>query len=281
VAYVVGEFPWRVKIGETAFVEDYIAPPRILSCEKTRDETTWSVGEYIEGEYLWKAFGLKDSPPAPQGVGVVQPSPFAPHSRNIGRLLGAFLAAVVVIQFLAIAFSQNKLVYEKGFVYQRSQGSPAVVTEPFQLPGRRSNVQVRIDTNLANNWAYFNLALINEETGVGLNFGREVSFYSGYDDGQWTEGAKWDQVYLPSVASGRYYLLIEPETDAMQITYTIRVRRDVPRVMYTGLALVILVLPALLFWYRKRRFEYTRWLESDHPMRSFRQALSSGGDDDD
>jgi hypothetical protein len=149
------------------------------------------------------------------------------------------------------------------------------------MTGRLSNVQVRIETNLANNWAYFNLALINEETGTGRNFGREVAYYSGYDDGAWSEGSKWDQVYVPSVPSGRYYLLIEPETDAHTFTYTLKVRRDVPRPMYTVLALGILVLPALIFWYRRRSFEYQRWMESDHPMRSFRQALDSGDDDED
>jgi hypothetical protein len=278
VEYVLGEFPWRVKVGERTFVEDYISPPRILSCERTSEETTWSIGEHIEGETLWKAFGMQGAPPAPQGVGVIQPSPFAPHTRNILRLLAAFIGAAFAIQFLFWIASQNRQVYSRSFLYQRGTANATVATEPFELTGRRSNVQVEIDTNLSNDWAYFNLALINEETGAGRNFGREVSYYSGYDDGAWSEGSRWDRVYLPSVPSGRYYLLIEPETSAPQLYYTLRVRRDVPRAMYTVLAAGLLALPALVFWFRKRSFEYQRWLESDHPMRSFRHGL--GGDDD-
>ncbi len=34
VAHVVGEFPWQVRAGDTAVVEDYVDPPRILSRER-------------------------------------------------------------------------------------------------------------------------------------------------------------------------------------------------------------------------------------------------------
>src|ERR1700757_2893399 len=43
--YVLGEFPWQVRVGERATVSDYICPPRMLSCEQSEGETTWSIGE--------------------------------------------------------------------------------------------------------------------------------------------------------------------------------------------------------------------------------------------
>ncbi len=279
VAYVVGEFPWRVGVGETAVVEDYINPPQILSCERTADERTWSIGEYVEAESLWKAFGLPGAPPPRQGVGVAQPSPFAAHARSVLLLLATFVGATLAIQTLFAFLSQNKLVYTNRFTYERAKGTAALVTEPFDLTGRRSNVQVEIDTDLSNNWAYFNLALINEETGSAINFGREISYYFGRDGGEsWSEGSRRDRVYLPAVASGRYYLLIEPESSATRMRYTTRVRRDVPRSSYLVWTMALLVLPPVLFWYRKRRFEYTRWLESDHPMKPL---VGTESDDDD
>ena len=47
--FVLGEFPWEVRVGEIAIVSDYVAPPRVLSRESTGNEATWSIGEYIPG----------------------------------------------------------------------------------------------------------------------------------------------------------------------------------------------------------------------------------------
>ena len=173
-------------------------------------------------------------------------------------------------------FSQQRVVYAGHHEYRR--GAPnAVVTEPFELSGRRSNVVVSIVTDLRNSWGHFNLALVNVETGTALDFGREMAYYTGHDsDGAWSEGGPTDTVFLPSVASGRYYLLVEPESDSKTMAYTVTVRRDVPRPLYLFLALGVLLVPPLLFWYRRHRFEYHRWSESDHPMAS----VKWGGDDD-
>ena len=47
---------------------------------------------------------------------------------------------------------------------------------------------------------YFNLTLVDEQTGAARTFGREVSYYFGRDsDGAWSEGAPWDRAWLPAV----------------------------------------------------------------------------------
>jgi len=56
--FVLGEFPWRVRVGESVTVSDYISPPRVISSEGTGKELTWSMGEYISGRDIWKAFQL-------------------------------------------------------------------------------------------------------------------------------------------------------------------------------------------------------------------------------
>jgi uncharacterized protein DUF4178 len=277
VAYVIGELPWRVTVGQTAKVEDYVDPPRILSCEKMAEETTWSIGEYIAGRRVWDAFALPGHPPDVSGVGAAQPSPFAAHARSVWLLAASFLSAAVLLHMAFAVFSQKRVVYTGHHEYRR--GLPAaVVTQPFDLTGRRSNVAVHITTQLQNAWAHFNLALVNVDTGNALDFGREVSYYTGSDsDGAWSEGGPSDTVFLPSVASGRYYLLVEPETQLPSLDYWVTVRRDVPRPGYLFVALGLLVVPPLVFWYRQHRFEYRRWSESDHPITS----LKWGSDDDD
>ena len=73
--------------------------------------------------------------------------------------------------------------------------------------------------------------MINEATGQGYDFGREVSYYTGRDsDGAWSEGGPSDTAIVPSVEPGRYYLRVEPEMapNARSMLYTLDVKRSVP-----------------------------------------------------
>ena len=59
--FVLGEFPWQVRVGEHAVVTDYVHPPRVLSSEKMDKEVTWSIGEYMYGREIWECFKLPGS----------------------------------------------------------------------------------------------------------------------------------------------------------------------------------------------------------------------------
>ena len=75
--FVLGEFPWQVRVGETARVADYVAPPLMLSGEATANkEATWSLGEYVDGADIWSSASLPGAPPRREGVYANQPSPF-------------------------------------------------------------------------------------------------------------------------------------------------------------------------------------------------------------
>lgn len=267
IAYVVGELPWRAKAGERAAVADYVNPPLILTCEQTAEERTWSIGEHVEPEAVWRGFGLAGPPPEATGVGPAQPSPYRPHSRTMLMLLGVFVGVAVLIHLIFSMVAQQRVVLDEAWEYH--PGVPAtasVETAPFTLTGRTSNLMVEISTTLSQNWAYFTLALVDEDTGAARTFGREVQYYFGRDsDGAWTEGAPWDRAYLPSVPSGRYVLLVEPE-GPRPVNYRVRLIRDVPRPLWFWLAVGLLLLPPLFFWWRQWRFEQRRWEESDHPM---------------
>lgn len=274
VTAVVGEFPWTPRVDERAVVEDYIAPPRMLSSERTPQETTWSTGEYVDGRTVWTAFGLKDSPPERIGVGAAQPSPYAAAGRPMFLLACAFVAAAVLVHLLFSVFAQRRLVADVIGEYRPSVAESAlVVSEPFSLGGRTSNVMVEISTDLSNRWAYFTLTLVNEDTGLAKTFGREVGYYFGRDsDGSWSEGANWDRAYLPSVVSGSYVVLVEPEGPS-PVVWRVRLTRDVPRPLWLWLALGAMLVPPIFFLWRRAAFETRRWSESDH--------TSSKDDDDD
>jgi len=280
--YVVGEFPWQVRVGETAEVTDFVSPPRVLSSEQSGSEVTWSLGEYTYGTEVWKAFNLPGSPPPAEGVFENQP---APMHESVAGVWSAFLYCAIALLALMIVLSvfvtHDKSVFSASYVVEPGspKGEPSFVTDVFDLDGRTSNVEIQTAADVSNSWIYLNYALINQDTGQAWDFGREVSYYYGRDsDGAWTEGSRKDSVVVPSVPPGHYYLRVEPEVDPRHslIHYSLAVKRDVPVFGFYGLALLALLLPAVAITWRRLNFERLRWAESDHPI----VVTTSGSEDD-
>ena len=280
--FVLGEFPWQVRVGETNEVTDYVSPPRVLSSERSGNEVTWSMGEYIAGRDIWKAFAMPGDPPVPIGVYENQPSPFSTNTKAIWTIFGAFAIFLLIMMVGFASSARDEQAFQGAYIFDTSaRGESSFVTDPFELQGRTSTLELSTTTNVDNSWIYLNYALINQDTGQAYDFGREVSYYHGYDsDGSWTEGSRSDSVAIPSVPPGTYFLRVEPESDSGHgtIHYEITAKRDVPQFSFFGIALLALLVPAALITWRSINFEHLRWAESDHaPIES---STDSGGDDD-
>ncbi|MBI4903384.1 MAG: DUF4178 domain-containing protein [Acidobacteria bacterium] len=273
--YVMGEFPWQVRVGEKAVCDDYIAPPYILSSEASDNEVNWSIGEYTAPETIWKNFGLKTTPPSPVGVFANQPSQ---QKGEVAKSWGRWLfwtTALFVLQLFWSVFDSNRKVFQETYTFVQNkagtQAEHSFVTPVFELPGRTSSVKVDLATDLNNNGAFFNLALINTENGKAFDFSRQVGYYSGRDsDGSWTEGKQKDSVVLPSIEPGKYYLRVEPEGDpsetnaSVPVKYQITVKRDVPTWGYFWIGAILLLIPPIWTSIRSGSFESKRWAESDY-----------------
>ncbi len=288
--FVLGEFPWRAQHGDTATVDDFIAPPKLLSGERMEGEMVWSLGEYCTGEQIWKAFALPGRPDPAVGVYENQPSPHQGHAAVMWSTFWWLMVALAAVMLYFIVSARREVVYAERHTFSAAAvqpapaepdtyskstgGEPSFVTPIFELKGHPSNVEIQIHTDLNNSWAYFNLALINQDTGHAWDFGRELSYYYGVDGGEsWTEGSKSDSVTIPAVPSGHYYLRIEPETDPKQpwtLIYDVSIRRDVPTYSFFLIAALLLMIPPIFSTMRIGAFEAARWRESDY-------APSSGG----
>ena len=266
--FVLGEFPWEVRLGDKAQTRDFVAPPHMLSEETTADERTWSLGTYVTPQYIWQAFKLPGTPPGPRGVYADQPDPNAGGAGSLGKIFQLFAAVIVVLFLVRQLTARRDLVFRQVYsVASHNPDSTAFVTPVFTLAGRTSNVRLTLETDLENNWAYFSLALINEQTGTAYDFGREVSYYHGYDDGAWSEGSRTDRATIPTVPSGQYYLRVQPElgNDAPQpMNFLLTVQRDMPSIAFFALALGVLAVPPLFAAFRHSAFEQMRWRESDY-----------------
>jgi hypothetical protein len=272
-SFVLGEFPWQVRVGEASDVSDYVSPPRVISSERTGKEIIWSMGEYVSGTDIWKAFGLKGSPPERVGVYENQPSPLSADTKTVWVMFACFAAALIVLLSAFSIVSRNEQVFSGDYRFDPNvRGEASFVTDVFELKGHTSDLELTTSSNIDNSWIYLNCALISQDTGQAFDFGRELSYYYGHDeDGLWTEGKQDDTVTIPSVPPGNYYLRVEPESDGRGgiINYTLTAKRDVPQATFFGIALLALLVPAGLITWRSISFEHLRWAESDYaPMTS-------------
>ena len=282
--FVLGEFPWQVRVGEHAVVTDYVHPPRVLSSEKMDKEVTWSIGEYMYGREIWEVFKLPGAPPEAMGVYENQPSPVTTNVREIWIAFGAFVFLLVLLMTGFDMFSKKEVVFDQTYTFNRgvAKGEQSFVTDVFELGGRTSSVEIKTSAPVDNHWIYLNYALINQDTERAWDLGREVSYYHGYDsDGHWSEGKQYDTVVISSVPPGQYFLRIEPEVDPLLpvISYTVQVRRDVPVFGIYGLAFLALLVPALIISWRSYVFERSRWSESDHPPVDFSNLAGNSEDE--
>jgi hypothetical protein len=283
-SFVLGEFPWRVKVGEKVLADDYVAPPLLLSSETTNDEVTWSQGEYIPGAEIWAAFKLEGSPPRTEGTYLNQPSPYTGKVWGIWKM---FLLMELLLFVLMVAFamvSQRDVVLEETRQFSAlDKGEPSYVTTPFELKGRAAPVELAVTTDLSNNSANFGFALINQDTGQAYEFNKEISYYFGSDsDGSWSEGKSSGTVTIPSVPPGNYYLRVEPEMDpsgsaAKAMSYHLTLTHDAPSFVWFLFAAALLLIPPVWYTIKAKAFETRRWADSDYAP----GASSSSSDDDD
>lgn len=268
-AFVMGEFPWQIRVGETVEVRDFIAPPDVLSSEESPAEVVWSIGQYVSGAEIWKAFSLKGPPPGPTGIYANQPSPFTGRPASAWRMFLMLSLALVAALFLVGLAAPNKKVFHQAYSFTNSAGEPSFVTPIFPLKGREANVEISVRTDVTNDWAYIGLALINDDTGIAYDSGKEISYYYGRDsDGSWSEGQKSGSVTIPPVPPGNYYLRVEPEMEkdgrAHTMNYDLTVKHGTPAFFWFLVGFAGLLIPPVFTSIRAFSFENRRWAESDY-----------------
>ena len=65
VNYVIGEFYWKVTVGETVDVADYEYEGNVVSSEKGKGETNWTFAKPLDTQVVRSAFGLGFEPTGP------------------------------------------------------------------------------------------------------------------------------------------------------------------------------------------------------------------------
>jgi hypothetical protein len=273
---VVGEFYWQVKAGELVWAEDFVAPPAMLSRERSGNEENWSLSTYLEPGELTAALGDKPEFQFGSGTGVGANQPDPAGAAAVPLTL-AFVALIVIgIIFAAIAPARDR--YTSVASIPAGTFTPPAATEPiadvnppnvffsepFQLESGK-NVELGFRASLANNWAFVVASLVNVSTGDVVTVDASMEYYSGVDGGEsWSEGKEYATEVVSPVAAGEYVLRLEMQHGGAsgEVPLTVRVRQGVFRSRYLGMALGALGLPFLLIGVYSWSFERRRWSNS-------------------
>lgn len=286
VEIVAGEFYWQVQLGDTATIEDFIAPPYLLSKELQCKEINWSQGEYLTPEQVASAFKTPFNLPKTQGVFANQPNPYGQSVSAWRNATLLFMVAAIFIQLEFVMHARQQVVFSTSMqiannpsdVWSGSYGRYNTVTsevesDPFYIFPTKQNVIIELDGGLSNSWLYSTVRLIGLESGLTYSANREISDYSGYDGGEyWRENDSHAEIIFSAVPKGKYQLQIEAESDGSGDIQTrgkfqsVRVTSDVPLWgNFWTLVTFLLIGPALFYHYRTQ-FEHRRWADSDHPL---------------
>ncbi len=282
VSYVVGEFYWRVSVGESCLVEDYICPPLMLSREVTNKEASWSESEYLEPEALCAAFKITTAPPARIGVFANQPNPLIETHRKVIKLFLALALVATVVQLAFVFIFSSQTVLKQQVVLSTHNEDATLTTKEFVLQSRARSLRVSHDTDVENNWVDITSTLVEKTTGEAYQGMQEVGYYSGADGGEnWSEGSKSDSIAFKNIPPGTYYLTIEYDlgTDKSDsVADTVKVVRN--PAAWSNYVMVMIFLAAFPLISRSRRsaFESRRWNESD--LGGDDETSDSGDDED-
>jgi hypothetical protein len=292
VDYVLGEFYWRVQVGEQVAADDYVRPGFMLSREANEQEVSWTRSALLEPDEIEAAFGVQAPrnpwPPLPH-----QPSPYR-KAMKTGLIFA--LGGMGLLLLLTIMFSGGPVLLRQSLPLSldgREQSvsfGPITVTRPYQV------VRIRAEApNLSNAWVDLEYSLVNRQTQQAYAAYGLAERYSGSDsDGPWTEGDRGATVKLAAIPRGTYDLVVDytgnrwtggsytptyswnPDGTATQgganETLSIEVGQGQVFPSNFFLAVILLFVP-LLFIVRKHwRFESARRAESDF--------APAGGDDD-
>ena len=282
VDHVQGEVYWEVSIGETVKADDYVAPPRMVSFEKSGKEVVASVGEYVPLAEIAAAFpGVVNWPPQ-SGIAPNQPNPYAARRGPTWALAGVLCAAVLVVMIVfGIWAAKRTVATVNGISPGPAPAAPAapgegeadagvVFSDEFRLEPSVANVKVHLTAGVGNSWLGIDGALVNLDTGDVHSFALEAERWSGVTEGEaWSEGEPDATTYLGSIPAGRYALRLDSEGQGqggvpVQINWRVQVTSQVPS-PGRGVALLFVLLVAPVFVTAAASiFESRRWATSDH-----------------
>lgn len=272
INWALGEFDWDIESDKNLNVTEYINPPLLLVQEQRGKEQHWYRGRHVEPEELATAFTLnRSSLPQREGIGAVQPAPGRQERTALMALTGIVVGLLVLVQVVLSMRSNSSVLNQTLQVMTDTTAVAApgtgrvLVSRSFVLD-HQSALNIDLTATLANQWLELPVSLVNEQTGRGFEFTKNIEFYNGVEGGEsWSEGSRDAYAVLSRVPAGRYHLNLYPFTER-GVTPEIQVTVWQDSALFSNFLLVlalVLVYP-LIQIFRLSSFERRRWENSDY-----------------
>jgi ribosomal protein S27E len=209
VTYVEGEFPWEVRVGDLAHIDDYATPPNGLSVEFSQtdeddgQELNLTELRYLDFDEVARAFGL--TVPSVTGVPMLAPNPHRPYSKGYTiAFMGLFFSWIAVtIGYAAIA--SGKILASATVT---ATPAPTVVEYPDLEIGKGSGVttvKVELSRPLpVVDWVSANVVLI-PVSGDSPSYTIPVASASDFE-------GEPGEALLGNVRSGTYHVVVTLES---------------------------------------------------------------------
>jgi Domain of unknown function (DUF4178) len=277
---VVGEFYWRVQVGDTVQLVNFEGGAATLSRESVADEVNWTVSKRLRpGDVHGFDGGTFDpaavAPPAAfmRDAVVIEGEPRDSlwPMLKIGGATAAFL-----ILIMAIASFGGMKPQSFTYTVMRDGAAQSATFGPLVFRGGRQKVEINTtSSDFDNAWIDLDIALVERTTQATIEAASVVEKYSGTDsDGAWSEGSRSKSTKIASVPSGTYDLVIEaaakswpaPQAgygyvDGGALTLTTTISSGGVFASNLFLALIMLAIPPI--WLIYRRMKRSGMLEGD------------------
>lgn len=270
VNYIEGELTWVPKLGDRTGVIDGIDPPYGFAMADNGDELETEIQTYLDRDTILASFGISgEDLPRPHGVHPIQP--FEP-----GYLHASMAKAAKVFFPIAAVLALGLTVFGGGgVVAQETIRNPAQGGELSFEASSGGLMAIELQANLSNQWTWYDMVLVHQESGEEVEFGNGLSYYSGYSGGEsWSEGSQSATLRFIPPQPGLWTLRLKnPPLDTSDPTLTaadarqyaantgvrVAVRQNVFVSRYFWILAVITGLIAGSLWLRKMMFEGKRW----------------------
>jgi ribosomal protein S27E len=138
-------------------------------------------------------------------------------------------------------------------------------TPTFIIPDGPVPLEFELNSQVDNNWLSATVELVSEKDNQTWSISKDIEYYHGYEDGEsWSEGSYTQTVLLSEIPAGKYHINIYPYAGTRDVSSLfIKVTESVTLWRNVLVTLLLLCLYPLYCWYRMRKFETNRWMNSD------------------